>query len=109
MYINNTEVVRSLFEKYFELSNIYKEQGSECMYDQEIIFSILRNNMLGKRLTWATYPTTLIKNGHLYWNEPEGRTGKEAVVHVNFTIGKLSKINRLKEANLWYVKEGVEV
>jgi len=45
----------------------------------------------------------------LYWNEPHSRTGNEAVVHVNFTIGEENKINRLKEANLWYNQEEVTI
>ena len=58
---------------------------------------------------WAVYPTTFVKNGHQYWNESEKRTGNESVVHVNFTIGEENKINRLKEANLWYVQEEVKL
>jgi len=111
MYIKNTEKVHELFKKYFELSQEYGKQGSECMYDQEIIFEILTKhhwffNETGK-LVWGVYPTDFVKNGHLYWNEAETRTGNEAVVHVNFTIGEENKINRLKEANLWYSEKEV--
>jgi len=111
MYIKNTDRVHELFKKYFELSQEYGKQGSECMYDQEIIFEILTKhhwffNEHG-RLVWGIYPTNFVKNGHLYWNESETRTGNEAVIHVNFTIGEESKISRLKEANLWYIEKEV--
>lgn len=75
------------------------------MYDQEIINEILKTGILEEKLMWAVYPTTFVKNGHQYWNEPENRTGQEDVIHVNFTIGEENKINRLKDANLWYVQE----
>jgi len=96
-----------LFKKYFELSQEYGKQGSEHMYDQEIIFEILTKhhrffNEHGK-LVWGIYPTDFVKNGHLYWNEP--RTGRETVVHVNFTIGERDKTNKLKTAGLWFVEE----
>jgi len=110
MYIKNTEKVHELFEKYFELSQMYGKAGSECMYDQEIIFEILTKHWWfaekGK-LIWGIYPTDFVKNGHLYWNESETRTGNEAIVHVNFTVGEENKINRLKEANLWYIEEEI--
>jgi len=111
MHIRNTEKVHELFKKYFELSQEYGKQGSECMYDQEIIFEILTKhepffNEHG-RLVWGIYPTEFVKNGHLYWNEAETRTGNEAVVHVNFTIGEENKINRLKDANLWYSEKEI--
>jgi len=77
------------------------------MYDQEITNQILKENSLKNNITWATYPTTFVKNGHLYWNESHSRTGSEVVVHVNFTIGEENKINRLREANLWYIQEEV--
>ena len=111
MYIKNTEKVHELFKKYFEFSRMYGVGGSECMYDQEIIFKILTEHHLSfnekEKLVWGVYPTDFVKNGHLYWNEPETRTGNEAVVHVNFTIGEENKINRLKEANLWYSEKEV--
>ena len=103
MFINNTPKVHGLFNKYFELSEAYGKEGSEHMFDQEIIYELLfRDNSIG--LKWGIYPTDFVKNGHLYWSEPQ-RTGNEAVVHVNFTIGEQNKINRLKEANLWFVEE----
>ena len=107
MYIKNTENVHNLFKKYFELSQLHGVTQSEVMYDQEIIHGILKDNLLEGNIFYAVYPTTFVKNGHQYWNEAEKRTGKEAVVHVNFTIGEENKINRLKAANLWYVKEEV--
>tara|TARA_R100000315_G_C5232124_1_gene143179 strand:+ start:1484 stop:2230 length:747 start_codon:yes stop_codon:yes gene_type:complete len=109
MYIKNNEKVHSLFKKYFELSKLYEQNDSRHMYDQEIINQILNENILEERIMWSVYPTTFVKNGHQYWNEPEKRTGSEAVVHVNFTIGEENKINRLKEANLWYVQEEVKL
>ncbi|MBT7497118.1 hypothetical protein HN662_02220 [Candidatus Woesearchaeota archaeon] len=109
MHIKNTEKVHELFKQYFELSREYGKRGSECMYDQEIIFEILTKRFFDKheKLIWGVYPTDFVKNGHLYWNEAETRTGNEAVVHVNFTIGEENKINRLKEANLWYSEKEV--
>jgi len=111
MYIKNTEGVHELFKKYFELSQMYGKGGSECMYDQEIIFEILtKHNWVfneNEKLIWGVYPTDFVKNGHLYWNEAETRTGHEAVVHVNFTVGEENKINRLKDAGLWYIEEEV--
>jgi len=109
MYLKNKKNVRELFKKFFEMSYQYGKMGSECMYDQEITYEILKNNVLENNIKWATYPTTFVKNGHLYWNEPHSRTGNEAVVHVNFTIGEENKINRLKEANLWYNQEEVTI
>ena len=109
MHIKNTEKVHELFKQYFELSREYGKRGSECMYDQEIIFEILTKRFFDKheKLIWGVYPTDFVKNGPLYWNEAETRTGNEAVVHVNFTIGEENKINRLKEANLWYSEKEV--
>jgi hypothetical protein len=110
MHIKNTEKVHELFKKYFKLSQMYGMDGSECMYDQEIIFQILTKDFKfidEVKLGWGIYPTDFVKNGHLYWNEPETRTGNEAVVHVNFTVGEENKINRLKEANLWYSEKEV--
>ena len=109
MLIKNTENVRRLFAKYYVLSNQYEAVGSKSMYDQEIINYILDSEWTNdlKDFSYRVYPTTFIKNGHLYWNEPEGRTNEECVIHVNFCIGKETKINRLKEANLWYVEEGI--
>ena len=108
MHIKNTEKVHELFKQYFELSREYGQRGSECMYDQEIIFEILTKRFLDKeKLIWGVYPTDFVKNGHLYWNEAETRTGNEAVVHVNFIIGEENKINRLKDANLWYSEKEV--
>ena len=105
MHVKNTKNVHALFKKYFELSLLYNQKDSRHMYDQEIINEILNNGILEEKLMWAIYPTTFVKNGHQYWNESENRTGQEAVIHVNFTIGEENKINRLKEANLWYVQE----
>ena len=109
MHIQNTETVHKLFKRYFELSKWYGKMRSECMYDQEIIFQILTKDSpdFMSNLVWGIYPTDFVKNGHLYWNESETRTGIEAVVHVNFTIGEENKINRLKEANLWYSEKEV--
>ena len=110
MYIRNTENVHKLFKKYFEMSKLYGKQESKCMYDQEIIYEILTKDqtfMWDTKFTYGIYPTEFVKNGHLYWNEAETRTGKEVVVHVNFTIGEESKINRLKDADLWYIEEEV--
>jgi len=107
MYLKNRENVHELFKKFFELSTFYGRTGSDCMYDQEITNQILKENSLKNNITWATYPTTFVKNGHLYWNESHSRTGSEVVVHVNFTIGEENKINRLREANLWYIQEEV--
>jgi len=109
MHIKNTEKVHELFKQYFELSREYGKRGSECMYDQEIIFEILTKRFFDdkEKIAWGVYPTDFVKNGHLYWNEAETRTGNEAVVHVNFTIGEENKINRLKEANLWYSEKEV--
>ena len=109
MFIKNRKCVHEMFKKFFEMSYQYGKMGSECMYDQEITYEILKNNVLENNIKWATYPTTFVKNGHLYWNEPHSRTGNEAVVHVNFTIGEENKINRLKEANLWYNQEEVTI
>tara|TARA_R110000851_G_scaffold81549_2_gene179139 strand:- start:6494 stop:7234 length:741 start_codon:yes stop_codon:yes gene_type:complete len=108
MLIKNTESVRRLFVKYYVLSNQYEAQGSKAMYDQEIINYILNSEWMEdlKDFAYGVYPTDFIKNGHLFWNEPTGRTNEEYVIHVNYTVGKESKINRLKEANLWYVEEG---
>jgi len=107
MFIKNTENVHQLFKKYFEMSNWYRIQNSEVMYDQEIIYRMLMENIVP--LNYGVYPTSFIKNGHQYWNEPEKRTGNESVIHVNFTIGKEQKTNRLKEANLWYIQEEVKL
>ena len=113
MYIKNTEKVHSLFKKYFELSSLYGKQISSYMYDQEIINEILTNGLLKEKIVWSIYPPTFVVNGDLYWNEPldkgnyEYRTGNETVIHCNFVIGEENKINRLKEANLWYVKEEI--
>ena len=109
MHIRNTKRVHELFKKYFELSQEYGKQESEHMYDQEIIFEILtkhKNFINQTNLIWGIYPTDFVKNGHLYWSNPQ-RTGNESVVHVNFTIGEENKINRLKEANLWYLEKEV--
>lgn len=106
MYIKNNSAVHSLFNKYFELNSMYSEQKNEHMFDQEIIYEILRTHLLEDTITWGAYPTSFIKNGHLYWSESE-RTGNESVIHCNFTIGEQNKINKFKEANLWYIKEEV--
>ena len=106
MYIKNTENVHKLFKKYFELSKEYGKLGSEHMYDQEIIYEILTHNQIlmpDTKIRHIIFPTEFVVNGHLYWNEP--RTGREAVVHVNFTIGERNKINKLKDAGLWFVEE----
>jgi rhamnogalacturonan II specific xylosyltransferase len=107
MYIKNRHSIHELFKLFFNMSYQYGRIGSECMYDQEIINQILKQNELKEELKVAIYPTNFVMNGHLYWNEPKKRTGNETVVHVNFTIGEENKINRLREANLWYIQEEV--
>jgi hypothetical protein len=105
MFIKNRKCVHEMFKKFFEMSYQYGKMGSECMYDQEITNEILKENVLDNKIQAAIYPVEFVKNGHLYWNEPETRTGNEVVVHVNFTIGREHKISRLKEANLWYEQQ----
>ena len=114
MYIKNNENVHALFKKYFELSFLYGQKESSFMYDQEIINQILGNQMLEEKVVWSIYPPPFVVNGDLYWNEPldkgnyKFRTGNEVVIHCNFVVGEENKINRLKQANLWYVKEEVK-
>mgnify|MGYP003134211264 CR=1 FL=1 len=104
MYPKNKESVQRLFNEYFIHNKQYDEIKDEHMFDQEIINAILQNNQTN--ITYGVYPVGFVSNGHVYFSE-SNRTGNEYVVHVNFTIGKKEKINRLKEADLWYVKEGI--
>jgi len=113
MYVKNTDAVHLLFKKYFELNEYFKKQGSECMYDQEIIDRILKENILEEKINFKIFPLEFVINGHVYFNEPEDgitnrrRSGHESVIHCNFCIGIENKIKRFKKENLWFVKEKV--
>ena len=91
MYIKNRVVIKELFDNYF---------------DQEIINQILLDREHLTNVRYGVYPLGFVANGHTYFSKSQ-QTGTECVVHVNFTIGKQSKITRLKEKNLWYVEEGI--
>jgi len=44
---------------------------------------------------------TLFPNGHVYFDQ--GRQSKAMIVHNNWIVGIENKINRFKQAGLWYV------
>jgi len=101
MYIKNRAVIKELFGNYFNLNRQYNETKNEHMFDQEIINLILSDRENLTNIKYGVYPLDFVANGHTYFSEST-QTGNECVVHVNFTIGKTSKINRLKEKNLWF-------
>jgi len=110
MYIKDTSSVHDLFARYFELNDYYHSEGSDCMYDQEIINQILEKGTI-KNLKWKIYPLDFVCNGHVYFNEPEdgmttfSKTGRESVIHCNFCVGIENKISRFKRESLWNLKE----
>jgi len=108
MCVRNTDNVHRLFKEYFRLSQEYGVHKNEHMFDQEIIFQILSTDSNYFNMKWGIYPTEFIKNGHLYWSCSQ-RTGDEIIVHANFTIGEKNKIDRLKEANVWFIEEKKEI
>lgn len=106
MYIKNRQSVYTLFDLYFLYDESYSKVKNEHMFDQEIINHILARRENPSDVVFGIYPLEFVSNGHIYFSESI-QSGNEYVVHVNFTIGKDNKINRLKDANLWFSQQEI--
>jgi hypothetical protein len=99
-----------------DIIKIFKDIQKECitrevatMDDQGVINDYIKNNIIDKNDVGILDPV-LYPNGHRYFSTNYYEKNKVDVylIHNNFIVGNITKINRFKKYNFWYISDDKE-
>ena len=106
MYIKPNDKTKEFIEKTLQLSMMSIQDGNPDTCDQIMMRNIISSSQV-ENFTHVVFPINFITNGHFYFSEKIRRD--EFIVHCNYKVGTHEKLMHMKEANIWYLPEKMEV